>query len=59
MAATIVSADAIAREITAVKELIPTGKLRVGIVYAPARSAFFVVKDRNGQPHGGYCRSCP
>ena len=31
------------------KELIPTGKLRVGVVFAPAPSAFFVVKDTNGQ----------
>jgi polar amino acid transport system substrate-binding protein len=35
-----------------VKELIPTGKLRVGVVFAPAPSAFFVVKDANGQPRG-------
>jgi polar amino acid transport system substrate-binding protein len=53
MPAAIVSADAIAQEITAVKEqLIPTGKLRVGVVYAPAPSAFFVVKDTNGEPRG-------
>ena len=37
MAAAIVSADAIAQEITAVKEqLIPTGKLRVGVVCRPS-----------------------
>lgn len=41
-----------AQEGTAVKELIPTGKLRVGIVFAPAASAFFVVKDAGGEPHG-------
>jgi polar amino acid transport system substrate-binding protein len=35
-----------------VKELIPTGKLRVGVVFAPSPSAFFVVKDTNGEPHG-------
>jgi len=35
-----------------VKELIPTGKLRAGVVFAPAASAFFVVKDANGEPHG-------
>ena len=34
------------------KELIPTGKLRVGVVFAPAPSAFFVVKDAHGQPRG-------
>jgi polar amino acid transport system substrate-binding protein len=37
---------------TAMKELIPTGKLRVGVVFAPAASAFFVVKDANGEPRG-------
>jgi len=53
IAAATVSADAIAQEITAVKEqLIPTGKLRVGVVYAPAPSAFFVVKNTNGEPRG-------
>jgi len=35
-----------------VKELIPTGKLRVGVVFAPAPSAFFVVKEANGEPRG-------
>ena len=34
------------------KELAPTGKLRVGLVFAPAQSAFFVVKDPDGQPRG-------
>jgi polar amino acid transport system substrate-binding protein len=48
-----ISMSAQAQESTAVmKELIPTGKLRVGVVFAPAASAFFVVKDGNGQPHG-------
>jgi polar amino acid transport system substrate-binding protein len=42
----------LAQESAAVKELIPTGKLRVGVVLAPAASAFFVVKDANGQPRG-------
>jgi polar amino acid transport system substrate-binding protein len=41
-----------AQESAAVKELIPTAKLRVGVVFAPAASAFFVVKDANGQPRG-------
>jgi polar amino acid transport system substrate-binding protein len=36
----------------AMKELIPTGKLRVGIVFAPALSAFFAVKDADGRPRG-------
>jgi polar amino acid transport system substrate-binding protein len=34
------------------KQLVPTGKLRVGLVYAPSMSAFFVVKDENGKPRG-------
>ena len=42
----------LAQESAAVKELIPTAKLRVGVVFAPAASAFFVVKDANGQPRG-------
>jgi polar amino acid transport system substrate-binding protein len=33
-------------------ELAPTGKLRVGVVVAPAKSAFFAVKEANGQPRG-------
>ncbi len=33
-------------------ELAPTGKLRVGVVSAPAKSALFVVKDADGQPQG-------
>ena len=34
------------------KELAPTGKLRVGIVFAPVMSTFFVVKDEGGKPKG-------
>jgi polar amino acid transport system substrate-binding protein len=34
------------------KELIPTGKLRVGVAFAPAVSPLFVVKDGSGQAHG-------
>jgi polar amino acid transport system substrate-binding protein len=41
-----------AEENAALKELVSTGKLRVGIVFAPAASAFFVIKDSRGQPHG-------
>src|SRR5258707_253357 len=41
-----------AQENTALKELAPIGKLRVGIVFAPAASVFFVTKDASGQPHG-------
>jgi polar amino acid transport system substrate-binding protein len=33
-------------------ELTPTGKLRVGLAFAPALSALFVVKDRDGMPRG-------
>src|SRR5271165_3790017 len=35
-----------------IKALAPTGKLRVGVAYAPAATAFFVTKDANGAPHG-------
>ena len=34
------------------KELAPTGKLRVGIVFAPVMSTFFVIKDETGRPKG-------
>jgi len=33
-------------------ELIPTGKLRFGVVAGPERTAFFVVKKADGQPDG-------
>jgi polar amino acid transport system substrate-binding protein len=36
----------------AMKELAPAGKLRVGIVYAPVMSTFFVIKDETGKPKG-------
>ena len=52
LVAAIAAGGASAQENTAVKELIPRGKLRVGIVFAPAASAFFVVKDASGEPHG-------
>jgi ABC-type amino acid transport substrate-binding protein len=52
LVAAIAAGGASAQESTAVKELIPRGKLRVGIVFAPAASAFFVVKDASGEPHG-------
>jgi polar amino acid transport system substrate-binding protein len=35
-----------------VNELIPTGKLRAGIVFAPKMSGLFVIKDANGDPQG-------
>jgi polar amino acid transport system substrate-binding protein len=34
------------------KTLAPTGKLRVGVVFAPTTSTFFVVKDADGRPRG-------
>jgi polar amino acid transport system substrate-binding protein len=34
------------------KQLVPTGTLRVGIVAAPAASTLFVTKDASGEPHG-------
>jgi polar amino acid transport system substrate-binding protein len=52
LVAAIAAGAAGAQEGMAVKELIPTGRLRVGIVFAPAASAFFVVKDASGEPHG-------
>jgi polar amino acid transport system substrate-binding protein len=36
----------------ALKELAATGKLRVGVVFAPTASTFFVIKDADGRPHG-------
>src|SRR3954469_21330388 len=32
------------------KELAPTGKLRVALVFAPSMSIFFVVKEADGKP---------
>jgi polar amino acid transport system substrate-binding protein len=34
------------------REIVPTGKLRVGVASAPAKSALFVVKDVDGEPRG-------
>ena len=36
----------------ALHELAPTGTLRFGVVTAPERTSFFVVKDAAGQPQG-------
>ena len=33
-------------------ELIPTGKLRAGIVFAPKMSGLFVIKEADGTPRG-------
>jgi hypothetical protein len=43
----------------AVKELIPTGKLRFGVAFAPKMSALFVVKDAGGSPRGPKQSNCP
>ena len=34
------------------KELVPTGKLRFGVVFAPKMSALFVIKQADGTPRG-------
>jgi polar amino acid transport system substrate-binding protein len=34
------------------KELAPTGRLRVALVFAPSMSIFFVVRDADGKPRG-------
>lgn len=38
--------------VAARNELASTGKLRVGVVFAPTASTFFVVKDADGTPRG-------
>jgi len=43
---------AMAAEDDVMKELIPTGKLRAGIAYAPAKTPVFVTKDATGQVEG-------
>src|SRR5258707_2004411 len=49
--AVLLAGSAAADEST-MKELTPTGKLRVALVFAPSKSAFFVVKDASGKPRG-------
>jgi hypothetical protein len=49
--ASLLAGNASAQE-TTMKELAPTGKLRVGIVFAPVMSTFFVIKDETGKPKG-------
>ncbi len=41
-----------AQETMAIKQLAPSGKLRAGIVSAPAASVLFVTMDTKGEPHG-------
>ena len=52
LAAGLATGGAKAQEAAAVKELIPTGKLRFGVAFAPKMSALFVVKDAGGSPRG-------
>ena len=52
LAAWLATGSARAQEAAAVKELIPTGKLRFGVAFAPKMSALFVVKDPGGSPRG-------
>jgi len=47
----LIAGPATANEST-MKELTPTGKLRVGVVFAPTMSTFFVVRDADGKPRG-------
>jgi polar amino acid transport system substrate-binding protein len=47
-----VSTGAMAAEDNVMKQLIPTGKLRVGVAYAPAPTPIFVAKDAAGDVHG-------
>jgi polar amino acid transport system substrate-binding protein len=49
--ATLLAGSAYANE-NLMKELVPTGKLRVGLVFAPSAGAFFVIKESDGKPRG-------
>jgi polar amino acid transport system substrate-binding protein len=52
MLALSIGAAASANEDNAMNELVPTGKLRVGVAYAPAPTPVFVTKDAAGHVHG-------
>src|SRR5262245_57058303 len=39
-------------EAAARREIAPTGRLRVGVVFAPAASPFFVIRKDDGAPEG-------
>src|SRR3954470_16458312 len=52
MLALLLGTGAAAANEAVMKELAPTGKLRVALVFAPSMSVFFVVKDENGKPRG-------
>jgi polar amino acid transport system substrate-binding protein len=47
-----ISMGASAVEDNVMKQLVPTGKLRVGVAYAPAPTPIFVAKDAAGDVHG-------
>src|SRR5262249_23294202 len=44
--------SALAVEDNVIDQLAPTGKLRVGVAYAPAPTPIFVIKDAGGDVHG-------
>ena len=52
LAAVVAAGAATAKDEDAMKQLVPTGTLRVALVFAPSKSAFFVVKDQKGRPNG-------
>jgi polar amino acid transport system substrate-binding protein len=52
LGASLIARAAAAENEDAMKQLVPTGTLRVGVAAAPAVSAFFVTKDAAGMPHG-------
>jgi polar amino acid transport system substrate-binding protein len=43
---------AAAADATAVRDIAPTGRLRVGVAYAPVATALFVLKNPDGTPRG-------
>jgi polar amino acid transport system substrate-binding protein len=47
-----INTGASAVEDNVMKQLVPTGKLRVGVAYAPAPTPIFVAKDAAGDVHG-------
>ena len=49
---TVLLAHGAAANESAMKELMPTEKLRVALVFAPSMSIFFVVKEADGRPRG-------
>ena len=50
-----VGAVAAAVKGSVMNELVPTGRLRVGVAYAPAPTPIFVAKDAAGEVHGVAC----